>query len=232
MSAIQRDALFTQDLYDFIHDLSENNNRDWFQANKTRYESHLAQPALSFIEQMEPAIKHVSPHYTAIAKKIGGSLFRIYRDVRFSKDKSPYKTTVGIHFRHEAYKTAYAPGFYVHISPGECFLGAGIWHPQSNDLANIREYIAEHYDEWEAIINQSVIEQHFEMQGDRLSRPPRGYTKDHPAIEYLKYKDFIAIKPIDPESVLSGDFIDHVGESFMDVQAMMAYLCRALSLSF
>ncbi|MGI9257968.1 MAG: DUF2461 domain-containing protein, partial [Gammaproteobacteria bacterium] len=118
----------------FLTELANNNARDWFNVNKQRYEDHVLEPALTFINAMEPRIEKISPHFLAVAKRTGGSLMRVYRDTRFSKDKTPYKTNIGIQFRHELGKDVHAPGFYLHIQPKNCFLGAGIWRPDSDAL--------------------------------------------------------------------------------------------------
>ncbi len=115
-------------LLHFLDELSRNNKREWFQANRSRYEQDVLQPALAFIETMAKPLEKISPHFCAVPKRMGGSLMRPYRDVRFSKDKRPYKTNVGIQFRHEAGRDVHAPGFYFPIEPDEAFLGVGIWH--------------------------------------------------------------------------------------------------------
>ena len=115
----------TPELFAFFRELKQNNNRDWFQANKQRYEKQVREPLLDFIVDFGVRLPEISRHYVADARKSGGSLFRIYRDVRFSKDKTPYKTGAGVQFRHEAAKDVHAPGFYLHIEPGACFIGAG-----------------------------------------------------------------------------------------------------------
>ena len=113
---------FPKDLNDFFTELEVNNNRDWFADNKERYLQNVAQPALDFITAMEKPLKKISPHFTAVAKRSGGSLMRIYRDTRFSKNKTPYKNNLGIHFRHESGKDVHAPGFYFHYSLDESFI--------------------------------------------------------------------------------------------------------------
>ena len=118
---------FEPKLVKFLGQLSRNNNRDWFKENKTRYEAEVLFPALAFVEAFQPYLKKISPYFLAVPKRVGGSVMRIYRDTRFGKDKTPYKTNVGIHFRHEMGKDVHCPGFYLHIEPKECFLGAGIW---------------------------------------------------------------------------------------------------------
>ena len=110
-------ARFTPDLFKFLSDLADNNERDWFQANKGRYESSVKEPALDFIEEFTEPLGKISPHFEANARASGGSLFRIHRDTRFGTDKTPYKLNTGVHFRHERAKDAHAPGFYLHLQP-------------------------------------------------------------------------------------------------------------------
>ena len=140
---------FTPELFQFLLELRTNNNREWFQANKHRYERHVKEPILQFIQDFEPSLHSVSTRFVADVRANGGSMFRIYRDVRFSKDKSPYKTQAAAHFRHEAGKSAHAPGFYLHLAPGEVFAGVGIWHPDSSSLGKIRNVIASNPGKWE-----------------------------------------------------------------------------------
>ena len=133
---------FPKTCFPFLRQLQKNNNREWFNANKQRYEDSIRTPALSLIEHIGPEIaEKLSPHFVAIPKKVGGSLMRVYRDTRFAKDKTPYKTNIGIQFRHELGKDVHAPGFYLHIEPGNCFIGTGIWRPESLFLNKIREFI-------------------------------------------------------------------------------------------
>jgi uncharacterized protein (TIGR02453 family) len=135
-------------LFSYLTDLRANNNREWFAANKHRYEEQLLDPALDFINAFGPRLEKISPHFRADARASGGSLLRIYRDTRFAKDKSPYKTNVGIHFRHERAKDAHAPGYYLHIGPGEVFAGGGIWHPGTDAATAIREAIVTDPERW------------------------------------------------------------------------------------
>jgi uncharacterized protein (TIGR02453 family) len=119
-------AHITPALFEFFRELKANNSKEWFAENKTRYEQQVREPLLAFIADFGLRLPAISPHYVADPRKSGGSLFRIYRDVRFSKDKTPYKTGAGIQFRHERGKDAHAPGFYLHLEPDGCFFGAGI----------------------------------------------------------------------------------------------------------
>jgi len=223
---------FSQNTFDFLRELENNNNRDWFGANKKRYEEYLVKPAFGFIEGFEPYLKGISCHFDAVAKKVGGSLFRIYKDTRFSKDKTPYKTHIGIHFRHERAKDVHAPGFYLHLSPKECFVGAGIWHPASKELYMIREYLAENFRLWQKILKNKEFAGTFELTGDRLIRPPQGFAKEHPAIEHLKYKDFIAVKHIKPKEALGRNFLANTASVFEKSRYFVKFLSKALNLRF
>ena len=175
----------------FLNALAKNNNRKWFDANKDRYEAEVRGPALAFIEAMAGPLAKVSPHFRAVPKKVGGSLIRIYRDVRFSKDKRPYKTNVGIQFRHEAGRDIHAPGYYLHIETDECFFAAGIWHPDSDTLRSIREAIDSDGPRWKRAVRGKAFRERYDLGGRQpASGPLKGYEADHPLIEDLKRKDY------------------------------------------
>jgi uncharacterized protein (TIGR02453 family) len=216
----------------FLSELAVNNNRDWFHSNKTRYVNDCVEPALDLIETIAPKLERISPYFECIPKRIGGSLFRIYRDVRFSHDKRPYKTNIGIHFRHEAAKDAHAPGFYLHIGVDECFLGAGIWRPAGDTLQNIRQRIVEKPDDWRKIKRGRRFAQTFQMWGDSLKRPPRGFDKDHPLVEDLKRKDFIAVHYFDHGLIHDADIMDYAIETYGKATLLMAFLCRSQGVRF
>ena len=135
-------------LFDFMRELKANNDRSWFAENKSRFERDVRRPMMDFIIEFGDPLYDISPHLLAVPRQIGGSLFRIHRDTRFSKDKTPFKTNVGAHFRHRAGRDAHAPGFYLHLEPGICFAGCGVWRPASAALAEIREAIVAHPEEW------------------------------------------------------------------------------------
>ena len=223
---------FEPSLLQFLRDLSQNNHRDWFNAHKQDYESKVREPALAFIEQMEPWIRMVSPHYEASAKKVGGSLMRVYKDVRFSKDKSPYKTNVGIQFRHEVGKDVHAPGFYFHIAPDEIFLGVGTWHPQPDALKAIREHIVAKPGPYQDAIEHQPFKQIYQMAGDSLTRPPKGYPADHPLIEEIKRKDFIALCPLEESMLYEDGLCEKIASRFGRAQPLQKFICEALGLRF
>ncbi len=216
----------------FLTDLQANNNKSWFNDNKSRYEAEVRGPALAFIEAMAPGLDSLSPHFRASAKKVGGSLMRVYRDVRFSKDKTPYKTNIGIQFRHAMGKDVHAPGFYLHISPEECFVGAGLWHPESQALNRIRAFMDDNPAAWNSATNSPAFKDHFTLVGDRLKRPPRGFAADHPLIEDLKRKDFIAIKPLEPVLIQHPDLPDKVLREYRRCDELMRYLCTAIGVNY
>ncbi len=223
---------FDESLLNFLVLLKNNNDKTWFADHKQEYEDKVRTPTLAFIEKMDHWIRLISPHYEAIPKKIGGSMMRPYRDVRFSKDKSPYKTNVGIQFRHEIGKDVHAPGFYLHIEPDNVFLGVGTWHPEAESLRAIRDHIALKPDSYLDAIEHSPFKQHYELAGERLTRPPKGFDKEHKLIEEIKRKDFIGVCELDPSFLLEGDLCEKVARLFGRAQPFQKFLCDALKLRF
>ncbi len=221
-------SYFSPALFTFLAELKENNTREWFAANKQRYEDLVREPALRFIDDFREPLKGISPHFEASAKTVGGSLFRIHNDVRFSKDKTPYKTHVGIHFRHERAKDAHAPGFYLHLEPRNCFTGAGLWRPETKLAYEIRDYIASNPAEWTSILHAGDFASTYELQGDSLKRPPKGFDPDHPLVEDLKRKDFIAISKLTQRDITSGTFMETYRDRLAASAAFMRYVCDAV----
>ena len=157
---------------------------------------------------------------------------RVYRDTRFGKDKTPYKTNVGIQFRHEFGKDVHAPGFYVHVAPGECFLALGAWRPEKDALALIRQAIVDRPDGWKRARDDRKFRARFQLDGDSLKTPPRGFPADHPLVEDLKRTDLVGLQPIREQDVLSPKFIDTVAASFAAARPFMRFLCDALHVPF
>ncbi len=223
---------FPQDTLIFLQQLKHNNHRDWFSQNKERYESLIREPALVLIEAIGPELAKISPHFNAIAKKSGGSLMRVYRDTRFFKDKTPYKTNIGIQFRHKLGKDVHAPGFYLHIAPDECFLGVGLWRPEAKILAKIRTFIMDNPSAWKDANHYKPFKKYYQISGDSLKRPPRGFPADHELIEDLKRKDFIALKAFNPSRIHKPQFIKYVIDSYLQADPYMHYLCDAVDVQF
>lgn len=213
-------AYFGPRLFVFLEQLRRNNRRPWFLKHREEYEEAARQPCLRFIADLGLRLREISPWLVADPKPVGGSLFRIYRDVRFSKDKSPYKTHMGMNFWHaSASETVHAPGLYLHLEPRQCFLAGGVWRPDPRSLALIRDAIAWKPEEWKQ------AKRGLELGGDALSRPPRGYPADHPLIEDLKRKDIIASVELSQKQVRSANF----QREFLSAAKRMAPLLRFLS---
>jgi uncharacterized protein (TIGR02453 family) len=223
---------FTPELFSFLRDLRQNNDREWFKANRERYEQAVQEPALEFIGDFAPLLHEISPHFLADPRPVGGSLFRIHRDVRFSKDKSPYKTNTGVHFRHELGRDVHAPGFYLHLAPREIFVAAGIWHPDSATLAKIRDRIVADPDRWTSVTRGAPFADVYRIGGDSLKRAPAGYDPDHPLIDDLKRKDFVGVAELDEETVTADGFLDEYAGICRAAAPFVAFLCEAVSVPF
>lgn len=224
--------MFSKKTIAFLRALAKNNERDWFNANKQRYEDDVRTPALAFVESMSPALQRVSPYFEANTKKVGGSLMRVYRDTRFGNDKTPYKTNIGIHFRHVRGRDVHAPGYYLHIEPKEVFFGAGIWRPESSTLKAIRVLMDEHPDEWLGIKKKIMARSHFSLAGDSLKRAPKGFSPEHPLIEDLKRKDFIASCSLPITDIYEENFHQQIAKLMNKTAPLMAFLCSADDLMF
>jgi uncharacterized protein (TIGR02453 family) len=223
---------FTPDLFGFLRELAANNRREWFKANKRRYEDVVLEPSLEFVEQFRPLLHELSPHFLADARPVGGSLFRIYRDVRFSKDKTPYKTHVGIYFRHAAGDTASAPGFYLHLEPRRVFAGVGLWHPPKESLERIRRALVAEPERWRAVTGDKRFSKRFELGGESLKRPPRGYPPDHPLVDDLRRKDFIASTTLTQREVTAADFPRRFQEVCAAGAPLVRFCCEATGIAY
>ena len=222
----------TPALFVFLRDLKENNNRDWFQKNKERYDRVVKEPLLNFITDFGERVPTISPHISAIPRANGGSLFRIYRDVRFSKDKTPYKTAAAVQFRHERGKDVHAPGYYLHLEPGIVFAGCGIWKPDGEALFKVRSRIVERPNEWQMATGNPSFKKAFFLEGDSLKRPPKGFDPDHSLIEDLKRKDYIASAELNEGIVCQPDFLDFYFDLCQKAAPFMKFLTDALGLAW
>ncbi len=223
--------MFTQATFDFLQDLRDHNDKSWFDANKARYETVAKGPLSDFVRAMGPAIRSISGHYLADDR----SAFRIHRDTRFSKDKSPYKTHLAAQFRHEAVRgplseTVHAPGFYCHISPeglGEmdgCFGGFGTWRPEGPALAAIRARIVSHPDDW-AAARDTVS-----LGGESLKRVPAGFDAEHRFADDLRRKDYIGSITFEPAEVMGASFVDRFADACRKAAPLNRFLCNAVGL--
>ncbi len=214
------------ELFAFLRELKSNNNREWFQKHKPQYVTDVVEPVTSFIAAMAPRVAAISEHILVDPRPHGGSMFRIYRDTRFGKDKSPYKTHVGAQFRHEAGKDAHAPGYYMHLEPGRVFFGGGVWGPKSDALRAIRQRIADKPAEWRAATEG------MEVQGERLKTAPRDFDRDHPMIEDLRLKSFFLMADGDEALATSDGFTDAVTAQFEKAAPLMLFIAKAQGHAF
>jgi uncharacterized protein (TIGR02453 family) len=223
---------FRPALFAFLRDLARHNDRDWFEANRSRYENHLLHPAQQFITDFAPRLRRISRHFNADPRPGKGTLFRIYRDVRFAKDKSPYKTWIGIQFRHKRGRDAHAPGFYLHLEPGHVMAGAGIWRPDTSTTNRIRDAIVEDSARWKRITRGKRFRDRFELGGDSLKRPPRGYDPEHPLIDDLKRKDFFGQSMLTQKAATSADFPDQYEQVCRAGGPLVRFLCKAVGVDY
>jgi uncharacterized protein (TIGR02453 family) len=219
---------FTPELFKFLKELRANNDRNWFAANKPRYEAVVRDPVLKFIADFGHLLNEISPKFVADPKPTGGSMFRIYRDIRFSEDKSPYKTHVAMSFPYvDSGKDAPAPGFYLHLEAGTSFVAAGLWHPDARTLTRIRTAIVKRPAEWQAVKRGK-----YEVQGGRLTRPPRGFDAEHRFIEDLKLKDFVSSLAYSQKEVCSPRFILDFAAACKRMTPLMKFLTASLELEW
>lgn len=219
-------AIFSPELFVFLKQLKRNNDRDWFARNKVRYQQVAVEPAMMFIGGFAASLAKLSSHFVADARTTRGSLFRIHRDTRFSSDKLPFKTHIGIHFSHESGKDAHAPLYYLHIEPGGCFAAAGIWHPDNRALTKIRTAIVADTKEWGKVVRK------LELEGGSLVRPPKGFAPDHPFIEDLKRKDFVASVSLTDEQICSPKLMNDFTVACRTMTPLVEFTTKALGLKF
>jgi len=223
-------AYFKRSLFDFLKDLSTHNNRDWFQANKSRYEQQVQEPFLRLIADLGPGLKQINPQFVADPRPNGGSMMRIYRDIRFSKDKSPYKTFVAAHFRHKQGKEAATPGFYLRLEPSGSLFGAGIWRPESAALKQIRARIVRYPKDWQSITDDVRSRLPLNFGGESLQRQPVGIDANHPLIDDLKRKDFVIGSRLRDRDVLGSDFLDLLLSMISAADPFIRFLSRSVGL--
>ena len=223
---------FRPALFEFLSELTENNNREWFQANKARYDRDVRDALANFVADFGERLQEISPHMVADPRPSGGSVFRIYRDVRFSKDKSPYKTNAGIHFRHEVGREVHGPGLYLHLQPGSVFAGVGIWRPNSSTVGKIRDAIVANPGRWTRIVGDAGFASAYSLESEALKRAPRGIDPDHPLIEHLKLKSFVAVTGFTEEEACSPDFIDVYVDACRTASPFAEFLTTAIGLDW
>ena len=221
--------MLTSESLQFLDDLKSNNNRDWFVANKKRYEvfkKDYQQLVGAFLKELKPL------DATLELLEVKNCTFRINRDIRFSKDKSPYKTNLGI-WISSGIKGINRAGYYIHIERGASFIAGGLYAPEAEDLKKIRKEIAFFYDDLNAILADEPFRKEFKSleitESNSLKNPPRGYEKDHPALEFLKLKSFTLSQKYETETVLQPDFVEKTSKKLITLQPIIEFLNRGLT---
>lgn len=226
-------SYFSDKSFRFLRSLARNNNRAWFLAHKPDYETHVRIPFQKLLFDLQPALAAVSGHFRAEPKTVGGSLFRIQRDTRFSGNKAPYKSWQGARLFHERSRELAAPSFYVHLQPGECFVGAGLWHPEPATQRTIRQFIFDNPGSWKVAAHAPAFRRRYDLEsGDMLVRPPRGFPAEFAFIDDLRHRNFVAVRAID-DAVMTGPRLHQVLAADLAALApFVDYLCAALDLEF
>ncbi len=218
-------AYFTPRLFQFLRDLKAHNTRGWFEENKDRYEADVKGPMLQFITDLGPHLRKISPHLSADPRPAGGSMFRIHRDIRFSRDKSPYKTNIGAHFSHlRGGRDAHAPGYYLHLEPGRSMGGGGLWHPDAPALKKVRDRIVQQSRAWKTIRSR------LDVDGEALKRVPPGYDPAHPFAEDLKLKDFYTMVEFSEREACGKDFMDRFVGACRTTSPLLEFLAGGVGL--
>lgn len=209
-----------KELFSFFSKLKKNNNRDWFQAHKSEFKVLESEVQL-FMKEIEQKLEN----HDKIEK---AKMFRIYRDVRFSKNKTPYKNHFGIAFHRE--KPIFRGGYYLHLEPENSFLGVGFWDPNPEDLFRIRKELEFDADELRTLMADAVFKKYWgSLSGDEVKTAPKGFSKDHPNIDLIKKKQYVFIKNFSNKEVLSPHFVDQIDEHFKNIRPFFDYMSNVLT---
>jgi len=226
---------FSAATFAFLRELETNNEKPWWDDNKDRYIAAVRDPSLEFIDDFGSRLSKISTHFVADSRTVGGSLMRPYRDTRFSPDKTPYKTNIGIQFRHETGKDIHAPGFYVHLEPGASFAGVGLWHPETSVARQIRQAIHDDDARWaKATKTKPFTEIWSTTQDDdeMLKRVPKEFDQSHPHADDLRMKSFIAGAKLTQKQVTAAGFDEELGTMFARASTFTRFLCDAIGVPF
>ncbi len=224
---------FTDKSLKFLRGLARHNERAWFLAHKADYETHVRAPFQALLSDLQPDLRAVSPHFRAEPRTVGGSLFRIQRDTRFASDKTPYKGWQGARLFHERSKQVPAPSFYLHLQPGNCFVGAGLWHPETATQRRVRQFIVDNPGSWKAAAHAPAFRRRFDLEtGEMLVRPPRGFDPSFEFIDDLRHRNFVASRAIEDGVMLGPKLRQALAKDLQALGPFVDYLCAALDLEF
>ena len=218
-------SYFTPAFFDFFRELARHNDRDWFAANRARYVADIEAPLLSFIGDFGPHLRMLSPAFVADRRRVGGSMFRIQRDTRFSPDKSPFKTYTAARFAHEARRrVSGVPAFFLHLGPDHCFGGGGVYHIDMKQLTKIRTRIVDAPDDWANVRAQ------VDVQGEQLKRAPAGFSSSSAHVEDLKRQNLYTLEEFTEADVVAGDFMDRFALACRRAAPLIEFQTKGLGL--
>jgi len=213
---------FTRKSIAFLRALARNNDREWFRARKAEYDAHVRGPMVALLERLAGEFRRFAPELVADPKV---SLYRIYRDTRFSEDKSPLKTHLAAHFPHRAFGRRGGAGLYVEVAPRWVWMGGGIYRPETHELSAIRGHIDVHYRTLRRIVESSAFRKEAgPLHGEQLARVPRGYPRDHPAAQYLRFRQFLAGREFPAEFAYDPHFYGELVRVFRRVAPLVRFL--------
>jgi uncharacterized protein (TIGR02453 family) len=213
----------------FLRALKRNNRREWFQPRKEQYEAQVRAPMLAIVERLAVDLRDIAPDIVVDPKH---ALYRIYRDTRFSENKTPYKTHVAASFPSRGLPKHEGAGLYFHVSPDEVWIGGGMYAPQTSQLQAVREHIAANVKRLRAIVESPGFRRHIgALEGERLQRVPHGFPKDHAAAEYLKYRQFLAGRELPSTAACSPKFYATLLTIFRQVAPLARFLNEPLAKS-
>lgn len=218
---------FPPETLTFLSELKENNDRNWFEPRKAQYEEQVKAPMLALVEALNNAALDFAPDYITEPKK---AVFRIYRDVRFSKNKLPFKTNIAAGLHRQNLSKGASAGFYLHLDPTELFIAGGVWMPDADLLKVLRLHIAAHHEEFRRILSGKLLMKLMgEMEPHLLTRPPKGFLPDDPAAGLLRYKMFVFSTSLDPRQAQSPKFFAEVSKRLEAMAPFLEFLNRPLA---
>jgi len=224
---------FTDKTFKFLRGLARHNDRAWFLAHKADYETHVRTPFQHLLTDLQPILAGVSTHFRSDPKTVGGSLFRIQRDTRFANDKTPYKTGQGARLAHARGRQLEAPVFYLHLQPGHCFIGAGLWHVEPAVQRRVRQFIVDNPGSWKQAAHAPAFRKRFDLDdAEMLVRVPKGYPEDFPFADDLRRRNFVAERPIEDSTMLGPRLRQVLASDLAALGPFIDYLCASLDLEF
>ncbi len=217
--------MFTTKTLSFLRSLKRNNKREWFHARRDQYEKYCREPMQELVERMAIDMKRFAPDHVADPKI---SMFRQFRDTRFSDDKTPMKTHLAATFPNRTLGRMNGAGMYFEIAPGGVWIGGGLWRPDTSQLHLVREHVAMNHKRLTKIVNAPKFKKIGGLQGDRLTRVPRGFAKDHPAADYLQHRQFIAFREDAPALATLKTFYKHLLTTLETITPLVQFLNEPL----